>query len=470
MTDQPISKAELLASLPAPAADDAMPGIRAALAADGRKVVVLDDDPCGTQTVHDVAIITEWSVEALQRELADEAPAVFVLTNSRSLPADAAAALNRLIGANLREASQAAGRDFVVVSRSDSTLRGHFPAETDALAEALGGDFDGCLIVPFFAAGGRLTVGDVHYVAEGEMFIPAGRTPFAADAVFGYESSNLRQWVAEKSAGRVAAEDVHSISLEAIRTGGPERVAQLLGEVAGGAVCIVNAACRADVDVFVRGVLLAEGAGKRFLYRTAASFAAARSGISPRPLVTADELDLPAAGGGLIVCGSHVPKSTDQLAHLMDCGQVVAVEVDAEKLLDDGSRATEIARAAAEADAGLDECRDVAISTSRTLVTGADDAENLAIGRRISQALVEIVRAIGGRPRYLLAKGGITSSDLATDALGVTRAMVLGQVLPGVPVWRLGAESRYPDMPYVVFPGNVGDADAVTKIVTGLRR
>jgi uncharacterized protein YgbK (DUF1537 family) len=93
----------------------------------------------------------------------------------------------------------------------------------------------------------------------------------------------------------------------------------------------------------------------------------------------------------------------------------------------------------------------------------------LAIGRRVSDSLVEIVLAVSTRPRYLLAKGGITSSDVATQGLGVKRAMVVGQILPGVPVWELGLESRYPGMPYIVFPGNVGGPDAMAEVVTGLK-
>jgi uncharacterized protein YgbK (DUF1537 family) len=51
-------------------------------------------------------------------------------------------------------------------------------------------------------------------------------------------------------------------------------------------------------------------------------------------------------------------------------------------------------------------------------------------------------------------QGGITSSDLATKAMGAQRAEVAGQALPGVPLWLLGPGSRHPSIPYIVFPGN----------------
>ena len=108
------------------------------------------------------------------------------------------------------------------------------------------------------------------------------------------------------------------------------------------------------------------------------------------------------------------------------------------------------------------------LATSRELVTSGDAAASLDIGNRVSAALVEIVRRLEVRPRYLIAKGGITSSDLATKGLGVKRALVRGQLLPGVPVWELGPETRFPGLPYIVFPGNVGGPSALTDAVQGL--
>jgi uncharacterized protein YgbK (DUF1537 family) len=65
----------------------------------------------------------------------------------------------------------------------------------------------------------------------------------------------------------------------------------------------------------------------------------------------------------------------------------------------------------------------------------------------------------------LIAKGGITSSDIATKSLKVKLAMVAGSILPGVPVWKLGEESLFPGMHYVIFPGNVGGDDALSLAV-----
>ncbi len=448
--------------------EDVMPSVRGQLQSSPRKLVVLDDDPTGTQTVHDIAVLTEWTVDALARELRNDAPAFYLLTNSRSLTAANAASLNREIAGNLVRAAQQTRQDFAVVSRSDSTLRGHFPGEVEALATGLKQSFDGWLIIPFFIEGGRYTINDVHYVAEGEALIPAGETPFAQDAAFGYRASNLRDWVAEKTGGRIPADTVASISLEDIRRGGPDAAYARLMELSDGRVCVVNAASMRDMQVLVAGLLRAETAGKRYLYRTAASFVQARAGLETRPLLIASDLSLPATGGGLVIVGSYVPKTTRQVEALLNSTPITDIEVSCEALLNPSQRQAAIDAAAASAEDALTRGADAVIYTSRALVTVSEGEASLAVGSQISSGLISILRQIKTRPRYLLAKGGITSSDVATQGLDVKRALVRGQILPGVPVWQLGEESRYPALAYIVFPGNVGGDDALATVVHSL--
>ncbi len=464
---------QTLTDLPPDWPDDLLPAIRQRLREADGKLVVLDDDPTGTQTVHNIAVLTEWSVETLAAELRRDAPAFYLLTNSRSLPLAEAQALHQEIARNLVAARKQTGVDFTVVSRSDSTLRGHFPGETDALLDALGTSVDATLIIPFFLEGGRLTIDGVHYVAEDDQLIPAAQTPFARDAAFGYAHSDLREWVAEKTNGRTPAEQVALLSLDDIRQGGPERVAERLSAL-DGHTCVVDSVTMRDQQVVVLGILQAEAQGQRFLYRTAASFVQVRAGLAPQPVLTADDLrDGLTGSGGLVIVGSHVPKTTAQLETLLATTEIARVEVAVARLLTD-EQAEEIERATRSMNEALREGRNVVVYTSRELVTpssatgaenpGAGDA-SLSIGQRVSQSLVEIVRGLAERPRFLVAKGGITSSDVATQGLGVRRALVRGQILPGVPLWSLGAESRFAGMPYVVFPGNVGGDEAVAAVV-----
>jgi uncharacterized protein YgbK (DUF1537 family) len=396
------------------------------------------------------------------------------LTNSRSLTLKKAQRVHREIATNLTIAGRISGRPLIIVSRSDSTLRGHYPGEVDALRDTLvaigNPPYDGLCIIPAFFEGGRFTIEDVHWVQEGPELIPAAQTPYARDATFGYHHSRLPAWVEEKTEGAIKSGDVFSISIEVLREGGPEAVTQFLTGVDEGRVVIVNAASYQDLEVFVAGWQQAEAAGRRFLFRTAASFVRAAAGMEGRDLLTARELgEGRKPVGGLTVFGSHVPKSTAQLAATKELEGMGQIELRARALLSQQSREGEIARAAESVEGFLKEGLDATLFTSREVIMGRDKDENIQVSQAISSGLIEVVRRLRTEPRYVIGKGGITSSDLATEALGVKAARVLGQAHPGVPVWRLGPDSRWPGTPFVVFPGNVGDDRAVADVIQRCR-
>ena len=455
----------MFGALPPVWPEDLLASNRGAAAAS--TLVVLDDDPTGTQTVSNIAVVTAWDVPTLQSELAAAPACFYILTNSRSLTADASRTLHRELAANLRTASAATRRPIVVASRSDSTLRGYYPLETDTLAEILG-LFDATLLTPYFEAGGRYTIDDTHYVAEGDRLVPAAETPFARDAAFGYRHSHLPSWVEEKTGGQVRAADVASIALDLIRRGGPVAVAEKLRALPRGSVCIVNAAAPRDMEVVAAATLAAEQSGSRFLYRTAAAFVAARIGQSPHGVLSSAAYTTETTHGGLVIVGSYVPKTTTQLQALLAHERLTAIELSVAQLLDPAQRGSTLAHAILAMNRAIAAGHDTVVYTSRTLITSTDAATSLDIGRRVSDALIAIVQGLTVTPRYLIAKGGITSSDTATRGLGVRRAVVLGQAIPGVPVWQLGAESKYPGLGYVVFPGNVGADTALADLVARL--
>lgn len=460
---------ETLAQLPPEYPESLMGRIRAEFEASCQTLVVLDDDPTGTQTVYDVPVLTEWSVSSLVREFRAGVPVVYLLTNSRSLTPKEARQLAFGLAMNLQDAADHTVCDYRIISRSDSTLRGHYPEEVNALAFALNLDTLPHILIPFFAEGGRLTIDDVHYVVEGDELVPVAETPFARDPSFGFRHSNLREWVQEKTQGSMPADQVRSLGLPPLRRGDFDAVTAWLQALPPRGVGIVNAASLRDLEVFVVGLQAAEDAGAKFIFRTAASFVQARAGLPPRPLLTGDALARPGPTGGLLVVGSHVPKTTAQLNALFDAAgdRLARVELPVEKLLRDPSATA--AEAARQAEAHLAAGRDTVLYTSRTLVEGDQPESSLAIARQVSRGLVQAVRGLSSTPRFLVAKGGITSSDIATQALDVKRAMVRGQAMPGVPVWELGSESRFPGLPYVVFPGNVGSETALLDLWQRLR-
>ena len=438
-----------------------------------RTVLVLDDDPTGTQTVRGVDVLIDPSADDLDALLAAATRLAFVLTNSRSLPPREAGALGRRLGELIAGASARTGRAVSVISRGDSTLRGHFPVEVETLAEGLGIPDAPILLMPYLGDAGRLTIADVHYVVREGLAVPVGETEFARDPAFGFSESDLRAWVAERlaSAGS-AARPTASASLELVRGGGPAAVAALLAGLPPRAVCVANAAEDRDAEVLAAAVIQVERAGRPLLARTAAGYVRARAGQERRPDLAAAELPVP-PGPGLVVVGSHVPTTTRQLERLIGDppAPMALVEIPAEAAASDTEAEQARAEAAATALALLAAGRIPVIATSRSLVVGGpDDPDGLRLARRVSAMLVgaagEVVAA--GAPAWLVAKGGITSSDVATRALGAKRATVLGQVVAGVPVWRVPGTSGQGAMTLVVFPGNVGDDRGLRDVVATL--
>jgi uncharacterized protein YgbK (DUF1537 family) len=468
-------KDETFAALPAERPSEALSLLEAEAKAFGRKIAVLDDDPTGVQTVHGVSVYTSFEVSALLEAFGEPSRLFFLLTNSRGLPAVESQALHEQIAQNLLLASAQAGKDFVLISRSDSTLRGHYPLETETLRktiEAAGKKrFSGEILLPYFKEGGRFTLNDVHYVLEGQDLVPAGETEFAGDKTFGYASSDLKAWVEEKTAGSFLAKDCVSISLGELRALDVEGIANKLIQTEGFQKVVVNACADGDVWVFCAALMRAFAAGKEFLLRTAAAVPKALGLIGEKPLLTRDEMRLPGENnGGLLIVGSHVQKTTAQLDALrLSALPLHFFELDAALALSGGltKRAEEICESCA---ALLAEGKSAAVYTSRQLVApeGLSAEGKLKLSLEIADALTFIVARLPVRPGFLIAKGGITSSEIGVKALKVKKARVLGQILPGVPVWQTGEGSRFPGLSLVVFPGNVGDESALLRAVETL--
>ncbi len=449
-------------------------------ASTGRVLVVLDDDPTGTQSVADLPVLMDWTVESLTWALRRGTAAVYVMTNSRSLPPAEAETRNREVARNAADAAERAGVRVDFVSRSDSTLRGHFPLEPLTLAEevqaAPGRPVDGIVVVPAFGDAGRITVHGIHYAGNPtDGYTPVGQTEFARDATFGYVSSDLREWVAEKSAGTIPAERVHLIDLIGLRTDPAGTVARLRS-LSDAQPIVCDIVDEVDLRLLALALDEAEALGSRFIYRVGPPFVRAMIGQPGRaPLQAAEVAEIRRGGlaehavGGLIVVGSHVGMTTRQLELLL--AQPVPpleLDLDVATLLSDRADAhiADVARRAAAALA----TGNVVVWTSRTLVRTDDPDESLAISRRVSTAVVTVVQQVLAvrAPRFVIAKGGITSSDVAARGLGIRRAMVRGPMLPGiVSLWEpMDGPAR--GIPYVVFAGNVGGPESLAVVVDTL--
>jgi len=464
-------EADLLAGFPpervVPAAD-----VAAVVAASGRVLVVLDDDPTGTQSVADLPVLTRWEVDDLRWALEQGAAAFYVLTNTRSLDPDDAARRNREVVANALTAAEGSGSRLGFVSRSDSTLRGHYPLEPDVIADELehraGVRTDAVVVVPAFPDAGRITVGGVHHTRGPDgTVVPVAETEFARDATFGYTSSALAAYVEEKSGGRVTADQVIGLDLALVR-GPAGGIADALDAATGSTPVVVDVVTENDLRALALGLAESERRGRSLLYRVGPPFVRARIGQEVRAPLTAAEAyagTRPASGGGLVVVGSHVGLTTRQLGVLTAEHPATVVEIGVERLLSTDAQA-ELDRAVTAVTTALAE-GDVVVHTSRLLVRRDDPTESLRIARTVSAAVVEVVRrTLAERPpRFVVAKGGITSSDVATAGLEIRRAVVRGPMLPGiVSLWQpVGGPAE--GIPYVVFAGNVGDDRSLLDVV-----
>ncbi len=438
-----------------------------------RKIVVLDDDPTGIQTVHDVSVYTDWKIETLLEGFREKNSMFFVLTNSRGFTVEQTREAHREIARNIAAAAKTTGSDFLVISRGDSTLRGHYPLETETIRQVLeaeiGKSFDGEIILPFFKEGGRFTIGNVHYVKDGDRLIPAGQTEFAKDKSFGYRSSDLTEWCEEKTQGAYRAKDVTCISLQDLRAGKVDSIADQLKAVSGFHKVVVNAIDYCDVEVFCTAFVKAVLSGKEFLFRSAAAVTKVLGGVPDKPLLTKEELVEPGnVNGGIVLVGSHVNKTTLQMEELRRCRfPIEFIEFNQHLVLAKGGLAGEVDRVVALAEEKIRNGQTVVVFTRRDRfdLPTDDPDEQLRVSVEISDAVTSIVGKLSVRPNFIIAKGGITSSDVGTKALHVKRATVMGQIQPGIPAWMTGAESKFPNMPYIIFPGNVGEQDTLRKAV-----
>lgn len=421
------------------------------------KVIVIDDDPTGSQTVHSCLLLLQWDVATLKQGLQDNVPIFFILSNTRAMNPDRASATIREICQNLQTAiAELAITDFTIVSRSDSTLRGHYPIETDVIAEELGG-FDAHFLTPAFFEGGRVTIDSTHYLAIDGVKTPVAETEFARDSVFSYSHSYLPDYVAEKTQGQINSTEVVNLSLKDIRQGD---LSQRLQHLHDNRCVVVDGETQADYDLFAEAILEATAQGKRFLFRSAASLLTSLAQLGQQPVSPENMARYrPTEQPGVVLVGSHVQKTTQQLNQLLAEEAVVGIEVDVVRLRDRPEAKAELLQTTLNAvESAFNLGKTTVVYTSRQELNFDDVQQRLQFGTMVSGLLMDIVRGLPTSIGFLISKGGITSNDVLSVGLNLTTARLLGQILPGCSVVRTAAtHSQFPNLPVVLFPGNVGD-------------
>ncbi len=424
------------------------------------KIIVLDDDPTGSQTVHSCLLLLKWDVDTLMLGLQDASPIFFVLTNTRSLTPEAAKAVTTEVCENLKTALKNTNTEnFLLVSRSDSTLRGHYPVETDAIADHLG-PFDAHFLTPEFFEGGRVTVDSTHYIEADGKRTATHNTEFAKDSVFGYSTSYLPEYVEEKTKGKIPASQVERFLLQEIRQGTLDRLMSLKNNQ-----CVaVDGEQQSDLDQFSADLTAAAAQGKKFLFRSAASLLTSLANLPPQPY-SPESMDRAARSSlGAVIIGSHVKKTTQQLKKLLEVPSITGVEIDVAQIKDNPDTAHDelLQKALSQIEQIHADGKTPAVYTSREELTFSDTQTRLAFGEAVSTLLMDIVKGLPQDIGFLISKGGITSNDTLSKGLALTSARLLGQVIPGVSVVTTASDHpQFADLPVVLFPGNVGGKDAL---------
>lgn len=407
------------------------------------KTIVLDDDPTGTQSASDVTVLFDATADTITDALRT-AQSVYIQTNSRAIDEGAARNLVAAIHRDGIEAGHRLGTDIRFVLRGDSTLRGHVFAETEEFLKPE----SVILFVPSFPDGGRTTLEGTHYVNVGGKNIPAHESEYADDPVFPFNTSVLVDYVQEKS-GRLAT----AVALDGVRSVAP--LVQAIKSATPGSVILPDAVTDEDIHCIAEAVEQAIGQGASVVVRCASPLAAMLAGVASQGLLTLPVL--PAPEPTLLVCGSHTAGASGQIATLKATwGKPLLIDTET------ALNAPEVAgqQAAASLRGRLDERGLAIVASSRER---SAEHNTLHHGEQVMTALTSAVSALRSEVRVVIAKGGITSAEVARTGLGACQAYVMGQILPGVSLWRIDVDGT--QMLYVVVPGNVGDDNTLLKVI-----
>ncbi len=309
------------------------------------KIVILDDDPTGIQTVHDCLLITKWTEENLTLALNDSVPFFYVLTNSRSLNAQDAKKINEEIVHLVIHINRIYHYRLIFISRSDSTLRGHFPTEPDTICSTI--KQNGLTLnlpvffVPAFLEAGRYTIANIHYLQHNDSLIPVAETEFAQDNAFGYTNSLLPEYIIEKSAQTISEDCIGSLSIQELRNNSLDTIIEKINNCKNLHYVIINAIDYEELQKFSIAILtVLKNHSSCLVLRTSSSLPKALSGIDDKSLLTKKEI-ITRSGTGIFIVGSHVKKTTLQLEKLLSNKKVSGVELNIHDILNDPGKLKE---------------------------------------------------------------------------------------------------------------------------------
>ncbi len=437
------------------------------------KIIVIDDDPTGSQTVYGCPLLLRWDRKTLVGGLNHPSPLLFLLANTRAMSRDLAKQRICDISNALIEVCQTEKidfRNFLLISRGDSTLRGHAILETDILAEKLG-PFDATFHIPAFLEGARTTVQGIHFL-DG---VPVHQTPFANDRIFGYNTSHLPSWLEHKSLGRIPASEVFLLDIHMLEDAlsgekGMKKLIDWILQLHDNRHVVVDASLPDHIMIFATAIRRL-ASRKRLLFRSAASFISGLANLPVNPQSPSDlcKLRLKDSSGilkpGLITVGSHVELADSQLGFLFSNSDCSGIEVPVKKIanLIESPSANHLISTLErellqELENVLNHAKTPVLYTSRSELKFSSDTERLRFGLILAEIMARIVGKVSKKLGYLITKGGITTHIILQKGLEVSLVGLKGQILPGLSITSTMRHSKIANLPIVTFPGNLGDA------------
>jgi len=409
------------------------------------KFVVIDDDPTGSQTVHDCLLLLKWDCSTLAKGFESKSNLFFILANTRSLSENGAKLTIEEICKNLKTVitSQAYEEEIIFISRGDSTLRGHNYLEPIALNSCLG-PFDATFHIPAFIEGKRFTINGSHFVDK----TPISQTIFAKDKIFGYQTSNVKNLLFQQSKSQINFEDIQNLLLSDIEMLNDEEnniVFTTLKNLKNNKHIIVDVKNYSHLNKFSL-VIKKLTKHKKFLFRTAASFI---SSIYEKKSVSQCEIFfsnlrirnkeksfLP----GLIIVGSYVELSSIQLNKLIEISNCIPIELDVFEFFKITSSDNNHKRRNIFKNKFLKEIRfsfekgkTPVLFTSRKLMS-LDSSELFNFYNLLACFIAELVADLKYEIGYLISKGGITTNLILSKGLNADYVYLEGQILTGISV------------------------------------
>ncbi len=439
------------------------------------KFVVIDDDPTGSQTVHDCLLLLKWDYSTLVKGFESESNLFFILANTRSLSENDAKLTIEEICRNLKAVitSETYEEEIIFISRGDSTLRGHNFLEPSVINSCLG-PFDSTFHIPAFIEGKRFTVNGSHFVDS----IPINQTIFARDKIFGYETSNVKNLLFQKSKSQINLDDIQNLFLSDLENLNDEEnniVFKSLKSLKNNKHVVVDIENYAQLNKFSLTIKKLTKQ-KKFLFRTAASFISAISKKKSNPqddrffsnlrIENKEKSFLP----GLVIIGSYVELSTLQLKNLLEINICQPIELDVYEFfritsLENNQKPRNLFKNKflREIRISFSNGKSPVLFTSRKFMS-LEYSEQFNFYNSLALFIAEIVADLKYEIGYLISKGGITTNAILSNGLNADYVYLEGQIKTGISVvtHKLQNDQK---LPIVTHPGNIGTKDSLVNIL-----